>query len=268
MDRYLLKNIMIIILALVNVFLLGALAIRQSASYSARERTEEQLVALFAADGMTLDRDLISHKTPPQEMTLTRNAEQERSVAAFLLGESNLRSSQDGGVCRYSTVRGTVQFRSNGGFDAAGNLAGMEGEEACREFCSRFSYGEPVFRLDDTGTGTAGAAYRLEKLPVYNCTVTFTLDHGDLMAVSGTLLSQEGAAATGGEDRTPLSAAAALMAFQQLRRESYAVVSAITDVTLCYELQSTIDTVVPAWCIATDTGNYYVNCLTGLVTSG
>lgn len=267
MDRYLLKNIMIIILALVNLFLLGALAIRQSSSYSARERTEEQLVALFAADGMTLDAGQISHKTPPQALTLARDTEQERSAAVFLLGDAGLRLTQDGGADRYSTQRGTVQFRSNGGFDAAGTLSGEDGQETCREFCRRFSYEEPEFQLDNAGSGTVTAHYQAGKLPVYNCSVTFTLDGGQLLAVSGTLLSQ-GDSAAAGEDRTPLSAAAALMAFQQLRRESYAVVSAITGVTLCYELQSAIDTLVPAWCVATDTGKYYVNCLTGVVTGG
>lgn len=265
MDRYLLKNIMIIILALVNLFLLGALAIRVSSSYHARERMEEQLVALFAADGMDLDSGLISHKTPPQSLTVARNTEQERAAAAFLLGDAGLRAAQDGGSDLYTTRQGTAQFRSNGGFDAAGILSGESGEQVCREFCKRFSYEEPVFRLDGTGSGTATAACRVGKIPVYNCTVTFTLDQGALMAVSGTLLFQDSTTPVE-ESRTPLSAAAALMAFQQLRRESYAVVSAVTDVALCYELQSTINTLVPAWRITTDTGVYYVNCLTGVVT--
>ena len=50
---------------------------------------------------------------------------------------------------------------------------------------------------------------------------------------------------------------------------SGAVVTEVTDLYLCYELQSTTATpmaLVPAWCIATDTQNYYVNSYTGNVS--
>lgn len=270
MDRCLLKNIIIIILTLANLFLLGSLGLRQTAALSARERTEEQLVSLFAADGIDLDQDLISWRTPPASLSLTRDPVREREAAVFLLGESTVLSSEDGGASRYTAPRGAAQFRPNGGFDAAGSLSGETGGlELCRSFCRRFSYGEPVFTLDEEGSGSGSAAFHLGKLPVYNCTVTFTLDRGSLLTVSGTLLPLEGTAVE--EDRTPLSASAALTAFQQVRRESYAVVSAVTDLSLCYELQSaaasSTASLLPAWRITTDTGEYYVNCITGAVTT-
>ena len=49
------------------------------------------------------------------------------------------------------------------------------------------------------------------------------------------------------------------------------MVTAVTDLYLCYELQSTTATpmaLVPAWCVSTDTADYYVNCYTGAVSSG
>jgi hypothetical protein len=86
------------------------------------------------------------------------------------------------------------------------------------------------------------------------------------MTVSGTLLPPEGS--SGISETEPLSAAAALTVFQNTRRETGAVVSAVTELTLCYELQSTSTlTLAPSWCITTDTKNYYVNCITGSVTS-
>ena len=53
--------------------------------------------------------------------------------------------------------------------------------------------------------------------------------------------------------------------------QSGAVVTAVTDLYLCYELQSTTAppmALVPAWCVSTDTADYYVNCYTGAVSSG
>ncbi len=61
MERYRLKNIIILILALLNAFLLAALAIRGNEERVARRTQQQELVALFAADGMTLDPALIPH---------------------------------------------------------------------------------------------------------------------------------------------------------------------------------------------------------------
>ena len=59
MERYRLKNIIILILALLNAFLLAALSIRGSGARTARRTQQQELVALFAADGMELDLSLI-----------------------------------------------------------------------------------------------------------------------------------------------------------------------------------------------------------------
>ena len=50
-----------------------------------------------------------------------------------------------------------------------------------------------------------------------------------------------------------------------------AVVTSVTDMYLCYELQSTSTApmvLAPAWCVVTDTAKYYVNCFTGAVSQG
>lgn len=266
MDRYRLKNIIIIILLLVNGFLAGSLAIRQSSERVSRRQTEEQLVELLAADGITLEADSIPAGAPPAGLSLPRDMEQEQKVAAFFLGGNPIRDDQGGEIYAYTgNTGGAAQFRSGGSFDIACARSGDDGIDLVRDFCRRFSYDEPVFMLDDDGSGTATAICLRGKMPVF-CTVTFTLDRGTLMAVSGTLLPENSSASYAQE---PLSAAAALTAFQKMRRERQAAVSSIAEIPPCYELQSSASalTLVPAWCIATDTENYYVNCITGVVTT-
>lgn len=262
------KNIIIMILVLLNGFLLGSLAMRQTAAVRSRHRTEAQLVSLFAADGMTLEEGVISRETPPPSLSLSRNPEREREAAEFFLGPGLVRSSLEDGTCLYSSESGVAQFRSNGAFDIVGSLPSQDGVELCRKFCKRFSCEEPVFSLDSQRSGTGTAVCLYGKRPVYNSTVLFTLDQGKLLTVSGTLLPGEGAAVS--EEREPLSAAAALTSFQQMRRESYAVVSAVTDMYLCYELQGSTASALslaPAWCIVTDASKYYVNCVTGVAAA-
>lgn len=266
MDRYRLKNIIILILLLVNLFLLGSLAQRRAMEKATYQNTVEQITTLFSMDGVSLDVESIPRDVPPVGWTMSRSTELDRQAAAFLLGEPVSRADQGGGIFTYSGKNGAALFRANGSFSAAGTLSDTNGEDFCRDFCRQFGYDAPQSQLDQNVTGTITAARRWNNLPVLGCTVTFTLTEGRVTGVSGTLLPET---ATELPDQAePLSALAALTAFQQNRKETGAVVSSISDIYLCYELQST--TAVPmvltsAWCIVTNTAKYYVNSATGAV---
>lgn len=265
MERYRLKNIIILILVLVNVSLLSSLVYRKSEESAALRQMEQELVELFASSGVTLEEHAISLETPSAPLTLTRSEALERQAAEFLLGTALCTSSQ-GGSSTYTGSLGSVQFRANGSFEANGLLCEEDPEDFCRKFCSKFSYSGLSFRLDSDTQYTGTAVFQHEKRPVYNCTVTFTIREGQLVRVVGTLLPEDGVSTDGGD---LLSAAAALTTFQQMRLEEGTVGSSILSTELCYELQSTAAaplTLESAWCIATDISRYYVNCSTGEIT--
>lgn len=267
MDRCRLKNVIILILLLVNVFLLSSMAYRSTAARNARERRVEQLVELFAADGVELDPDAVSRDTPPAGCVLTRDTGLERSAASYLLG-GGLIHSERGGVYTYSGSNGAALFRENGGFEAAGTLAASNGERFCEMFCREFHYTVVSSQIDADGSGTITALREYGGLTVFNCSVTFTLDQGAVTAAGGTLLPES---FTESAETEFLSAPAALTAFQSMRHESGAVASSIGEMYLCYELQSSTAapmSLAPAWCIVTDAVNYYVNCVTGAVVQG
>ena len=265
MERYRLKNIIILILALVNVFLLGSLTSRRAAEEGARRRATEQLVALFAADGVELDAAVISREQPPAPRTLDRDTELDRELAAFLLGEGLARDDQGGGLYVYTSAAGVARFESSGSFHAAGQLAEAEALAFCQDFCKTFQYRDLHAALDEDGSGTVTAVRDYGGYPVLGSTVSFTVDHGAVIAATGTLLSDRYTETPG--EQAPLSAAGALTAFQQHRRETGAVVSQVTDMYLCFDLQSTSPILLtPAWCVVTDSLNYYVNCFSGAIS--
>lgn len=259
---------MIIILLLVNLSLLGSLVMRKTTEHRSQQQAKEQLMELFNTDGIALEEDAISSKSPPPSLSLSRNREQEQAIAAYFLGEDTTTVDQGGGTYSYVSSRGKARFRSNGAFEITGTLAESEVESVCEKFCKTFSYQDPIFSMDDTGSGTATAACNYGKVSVFNAPVTFTLENEVLTQVSGILLPSGGLPIA--EAQKPLSASAALIFFQNMRRKTFAVVSEVTGMYPCYELQNTTAsslTLVPAWCILTDTVNYYVNAITGNVTS-
>lgn len=264
MESSRLKNIIILILVLTNLCLLGLLAVRLTTGYSARETAAEQMASLFAAEGVRLDTDRIPGATPPAGLTLARDQEEERRLAEFLLGDV-AGASDGGGVRTFQSGAGTALFRADGSFDAALRRSGEAAEDLCRAFCRAFHYTDLTFSLEN-GSGTASAVQTYDGAPVVNCTVTFTVENGAVSGVSGTHLSGGGEAAAGDG---ALSALGALNALLDTVR-SGAVVTAVTDIYLCYELQSTAASpmsLVPAWCVVTDTENYYVNSSTGAVSA-
>lgn len=266
MERYRLKNIIILILVLLNVCLLGILSLRLSAEHSSRRQAREQLVALFSAAEVSLDADLISGEIPPPSLTLTRDEAEDQAMAAYLLGGTPTQSDQGGGIFAYTGAYGAAQFRSNGGFDAVCSRPLENPEDFCRDFCDTFGYEEVDISLEGT-SGTMTAVQYYQDYPVVDCTVTFTLEDGVLKRAIGTHLPGNGTATDTGEE--PLSSLSALAAFLNTIREG-AVGTAVTDLYLCYELQSTttaLMTLAPAWCVVTDTAKYYVNCISGVVTS-
>ena len=246
--------------------MLTALAIRGNEERVARRTQQQELVALFAADGMTLDPALIPADTTVSAYALARDETAERKVAAFLLGENLERTIQGGGIYTYTSQQGAAAFRDTGSFDAAGTLSQENAEAFCQDFCKTFSYNTPVFTLDESGRGIATAVRLWNGTPVFNAAVTFTIDQGRVLSASGALLPETGTETSSGQK--PLSAFAALTAFQQMRHASSSVVSSITEVSLCYELQSPTAApmaLVPSWRIVTDTATFYVNCISGTV---
>lgn len=267
MERSRLKNVIILILVLVNLFLLASLLMRKSAERSSRQLATQQLVTLFAADNIQLNPSLVSYQAPPFSKNLVRTYEYERAAASFFLGSALQHTDQGGNIDSYIGSNGIAVFRSTGSFDIAGTLSNTDQvQDLCSRFCKEFSYTEPIFQLDETGTGTAVATCQFDGVSVFNGSVVFTIQNNQLTMVTGTLLPETYSEVPPKAEL--LSASAALTAFQRFRQENGSVVSAISDLYLSYELQSTPTsamTLVPSWCIMTDTVQYYVNCLTGSI---
>ena len=89
----------------------------------ARRTQQQELVSLFAADGMTLDPALIPTDTAVSTYALIRDETAERKAATFLLGDNLERTTQGGGIYTYTSQQGAAAFRDTGSFDAAGSLS-------------------------------------------------------------------------------------------------------------------------------------------------
>ena len=110
-----LKNIIILMLAAVNVMLLVLVLSRQWESRSYSENAREDAVAILWETGrIRVERDALPDEMDLPVLTVTRDPELELRQAEALLGALSGEPSS----MRYEGERGTAQFYANGGFSA------------------------------------------------------------------------------------------------------------------------------------------------------
>ena len=97
-----------------------------------------------------------------------------------------------------------------------------------------------------------------------NCNLSFTFANGELMAVYGTRVLDT---VTQGSVRSAVDVPTVLMRFLELVLDGGHICSSLNELDLCYNMRSNAageGELIPVWRIATDTGEYYINAITGL----
>ena len=265
MESFRLKNIAILILLLLNVFLLLLLGFRQLQAHRSASEAETQLRGLYASHNLSLSSKIDLSSPSLSRLTLSRNTDTEAAIAAFLLGDESASSDQGGGIIQYSGSTGSILFRAGGHFDGSGlSRAVPDIDSFTGDFLARFGYGDPVGLITD-GTGTVSAIQYAADVPVSGCSITLHFQDGILTQVSGAHISLQDASVDSSE---PLTCISALVRFLDHRNSSGIVCSSVEDIRCVYVLQSTTSSMrlLPVWQIKTNTYDYFVDCSTGTVS--
>jgi len=264
-----LKSIVIIILLLANAFLLVLLLSQRAEENAAHGRSFDQLIELYAANGIALDRGLLENFSAELlDVQPARDLDAEQAFAAGVIGSVSSIDS-GGGIYRYYSAdgmnSGVCLIRSSGALEATLNRAVDDPDRFCSDLC--IPYGYRIFEILTSGADTTITAYcLLGELEVYNGSLTFSFSSGTLTSVTGTLLPPIDTADVG---TASLDAVTALVRFLDYRNASGAVCTEIMDIRGGYLLQSTTaapQRLVPVLRVATDVYDYYVNIETGEVT--
>lgn len=260
------KNIVIVILALVNAFLLVLLLGRQNQQRIAYERSVEQLSLLLTNNGIAFDTSLLPDKVSFPTAELSHDADAESAFARALLGEDAAARSTGGGNSVYESGLGSLQFRANGAVDGSMNCPTEDPFEFLRSILSDFGYQlyANISALSITGNGTLAAVREMDSTRILNAPLIFTFENGALISVSGSFLPS----VTLTVPADSMDAISALVRFLDYRNTNGLVCTQIIHLENGYLLQSAAVSpkLVPAWHIMTDVSEYYVNSVTGEIT--
>lgn len=257
-----LKNIVVVILALVNVFLLALLLVQRAQERAAYARRADELVTLCASSGVTLDASVLPRDGATGTFDLTRDPTGERSFADALLGSTDSIDS-GGGIYRYYNADGSATFRGAGSVSVTCTRAVDDIDAFCKTLFADFGYRETQRELSD-GTGTVTAVRRVDGADVFNATLSLTFAYGYFRGAEGTFLPD-----TVGSGTAELDAVTAIVTFLDYRNSTGLLCTEITGVQGGYLLQSTASAplrLAGVWRIDTNVASYYVNQTTGDVT--
>ncbi len=267
-----LKNIIILLLVLVNLSLGGLLLYDRQREKGLQQEAMENAVAILQDQGLSVQAGVGEMSLAALEVQ--RDQAREESLAGALLGEVR-REDRGAGVYRYAGERGTIQFHANGEFTASFPMGAFPiGEETMEnhavETLALLDFQGEVAEVRTEGDATIVTVdERYEGVPLISCQASLTYEGGHLTAISQGRRLNGTPYLPAGEGDQPVTAASALLHLLNGLRERGDVCSAVTGAVECYRLDTGISAparLVPVWKFTTDTGIYLLDAMTGELT--
>lgn len=265
-----LKNLILLILLLVNLFLLALVVPKYTADRQRQQQADKSLVALFADAGVALSLEDIPESLPLTMQELTADEDYPLSAVQTVLGGGVLSRPRENGT-EYSSALGLALVLGDGEFSAT-----LHYEETADPRTQVESLLEtmaiPYVKLTQTqeenGTEIFTAQLTCRQVPLLSHHLSFYYENRSLTRISGFLTPASDPVPIGA-DRC-ISARDALVAFLGSRLDIGWMGSRIQSVTQGYALSPDLNRAVwsmrPVWEISTDAGTYFVDGLTQSVS--
>lgn len=271
MDGAKVKNIILVLLALVNLFLLSLVLHDRAEVSGIRRQAQQDVQAAYEAGGIRLLAD-VPWSDSAAVYSLHRDLDAEYAMAKKLLGKCTVQDL-GGNILFYQSEKGGARFRGTGEFQIMPTANGVSISGSALDTALRLlrdlglqaDRESAVINADGELTHVIlTCAFRGNR--VYNCTVDFLFSKESLILIDGRRPLER----TGETGTVMLDAATVLMRHLAEIREHGIVCSEIRRVELGYQMTATASgegTMSPFWCIETDVGTSYVNGLTGKTES-
>lgn len=267
-----LKNIIILILLILNVSLLFLVLQRESQNTRAAESARIDAIAFIQSNGVALDESIVPRSMDLPLLQVSRDLEQEEQLAQALLGGPVTVEARGGQVYRYHNASGSIQFHSGGEVVAQFEpdvfpLNGRNAAEHALEILSRLNFqGEERETTLAGGSGVIVFRQLCHGVPLLDCQVTLSYSGGCLVGIStGRRLTGEPVGIPG----QTISVSTALMRLYIGLKDFGDIYSRIESITPAYTLSVSLtgpSQLLPVWYVRTDTGSYQLSILDGTLT--
>lgn len=258
------KNVLIVILLVVNLFLVGNFGAKIWQNYQRSEELEADLRTLTQEYGRQLDENfrLPKDKVLPI-LSIDRSRTDEEAVAQAMLGEEVERTEQEDGTVRFQSDSGKVEWRADGTVQAE-CMTGAdtpEDDSAALRLARRL-LSDWGLQAEDESLHADGLTVTLTGTvagqPVHNRQLMLQFEEDGSVVLTG-LWSFGTPYTTVRGSGVSCNAADALLEFAARAQE----VGRIDAMTAGYRMEMDSNRRVqltPTWKISTDSGEYLVDC--------
>lgn len=247
------KNVIILLLVIVNVFLLCTIGTRAYQNAASARSNASELIAYLGARGIEMDAEALPEENLGRTvMVSVRDAEAEAAFARALLGEAELEANEDG---FYAAAGGTLTIRFGGYLEAYlrertedSSLSALL-EESGIELSQKTSSG-----------GGAGMQVAYAGYPVFNCSLTASYGDG-FQNVSGRVCVGH---IMRTDAETERDASGLLIGLtERMNASGVTRIIKIEPGWVAGSVSNVGISLTPTYHVTTDAGDYYVNAVNG-----
>lgn len=265
------KNIILLILLLVNVLLLGQTVGQERQSRQYRQEALDGAVEALRQQGYEVDMSALADERDLVPLSAERDRESEERLAQALLGPVS--RTEDGVRTSYQGAGGSCWFRGDGSFSfifelGTYPLSGGEAGSHGRKLLTGAGYPCEVTTVKEGEDAVEVTLVQTwEGAPVFSCFVKLTYLDGVLTELEGIRLV--GVPAREGEGEKLMDLPTALIRFMAGMREGGHVFTRIEDMTAGYQVTSAGRrmSLRPVWQVVTDVDTMLVDGITGALSA-
>ncbi len=268
------KNIIIIILLLLNIILLSVYIFDRAETRQENEAEIAALERVIKQHGLTMSKDIDFDITAPDSCSIMRNQDNDDKLIEKLIGSLTYKEDRGGNVIFYSTRSGQALLRGTGEIELIydANLPELDADHVQSVAKLMKKHGidvnESLAELNQqSDSSTLNIPCVRDGYTVYNSKLNFTVSSNKVMMIKGTRIF-DGDVTERGEELVD-SVSAIMYFLDSLRSEGY-VCSRITGLEAGYFMNVAVSgecTLRPVWRVSTDTGDVYINAVSGKVES-
>ncbi len=260
------KNVIIIILAALNLSFLAVIALDVNETHYAQEREKTELVSFFETNGIYIDKAVIPDEVSAGNFYLTRDITQEKNIVSSLLGAAEPQD-QGGNIFYYENENGNAFFRNNGEFEI--NFVHLDDTEGAQKTAAsllnkiNLAYDDSDSYTEEHGDSRSiSMLCTWQNVPIANCRITLTIFAGGSAQLSGK--RPVGTPQRLG-DCDMLGVNTMMIRFMDEIKSGGFVCDRIEKVELCYLMRNfpAEASLEPMWQIVTNGGAYRVNATNG-----
>ncbi len=272
MEKSKIKNVIIIILLVVNIFFLTLFLIGRAETGKLKRQAKEDVKAVLMSNGISIDTSIIPEDLYFASYKLTRDINGETLITKTVLGDTD--TNLDSNIYHYKSLAGTADFYGSGEFSIS-ITEGFPIEDSKTQTLVSFlkSISIPVdaksVRTEDKDClfQTVSFLCTYDDIRIFNCEIILKISEGKIFSISG---RKPTSAPLASGPPNLLSVNTALIYFLNGIKEANLKCSEITAISAGYYMTAELSgggELYPDWRFSTDSGEYYVNGLNGSVTA-